>query len=117
MLQKLKNSNLKLWLALKVAAVAFLLSEPLVAASIQKCSAKTSRCVVRMQEGIVGDRVKILDEKAHIVAYGRVIKKKGAYGVIVLKQVIQPVRRGFPVIVQMDSRSSNLQWAASFSDK
>lgn len=87
------------------------------AASVYKCSASGNRCVVKLEEGIIGDQVKVMDEKARTVAEGRIVSRKGSYGVISVVNNTKEIRRGYPVVVNLDSRSSNLQWAASFSDK
>ena len=87
------------------------------AASIQKCTESTRRCVIQLEDGIVGDRVRVLNERAYVVAEGRVLKRKGPYGVISISNITQSIRRGYPVIVDIENRNSNLQWAATFSDK
>lgn len=99
--------------AMSIAFVALLLAGYSEAASVYSCSG--NRCVVKVEEGIVGDRIKILDEKARPIATGRILKRKGAYAVVSVSDASQTVRKGYPVIVNMDSRSSSLQWAASFS--
>lgn len=83
------------------------------AASIYSCS--EARCVVRLKEGLVGDTVKVLDDKARTVGAGRIIKRKGSYGVISLSYSNQTIRRGYPVIVNLENRGSSMSWAASFS--
>jgi hypothetical protein len=85
------------------------------AAAIQTCSSAGDRCVVKVEDGAVGDRVKVLDDKARPIAAGRIVKRKGAYAVISVNDSSQTIRRGYPVIVNIDSRSSSLQWAASFT--
>jgi hypothetical protein len=86
------------------------------AATVHSCSASNERCVVKLEEGMVGDRVKILDEKARPIATGRIVKRKGAYGIVSVQDSSQTIRRGYPVLVSIDGRSSSLQWAASFSN-
>ena len=84
------------------------------AASIYSCAGNGERCVVRLEGGTIGDQVRILDEKARPIAGGRIIKRKGNFAVISVIDASQTVRKGYPVIVNKDSRSSSLQWAAAF---
>ena len=62
------------------AVVALLLAGYAEAASVYSCSG--SRCVVKVEEGVVGDRIKILDDKARPIASGRILKRKGAYAIV-----------------------------------
>lgn len=94
---------------------AFLLASPAEAASVFNCSGDGHKCVVKVESGVVGDTVKVLDEKAHVVAFGRIVKRKGTFAVVSLTQISKEIRKGYPVIVNVEQRSSNLQWAASFS--
>jgi hypothetical protein len=84
------------------------------AASIYSCAGNGERCVVRLESGTIGDQVKVLDEKARPIAGGRIIKRKGNFAVISVIDASQTIRKGYPVIVNKDSRSSSLQWAAAF---
>src|SRR5689334_21382160 len=95
----------------------FMLAAAAEAASVYNCSASGQRCVVKVEEGIIGDRVKILDEKARVIAFGRITKRRGAYAVVSISQTSQTIRKGYPAIVDVENRDSNLQWAASFSNK
>ena len=118
--RKMKKKLFSPYLVLQVALAStsvFGLAHAAEAASVYKCSASGNRCVVKLEEGIIGDHVKVMDEKARTVAEGRIVSRKGAYGVISVANSAREIRRGFPVVVNIDSRSSNLQWAASFSDK
>ena len=87
------------------------------AATVSNCSANGSKCVVKVEEGIIGDHVKVLDEKARMIASGRIIKRRGSYAVVSVTNTTQTIRKGYPVIVDVENRDSNLQWAASFSNK
>lgn len=87
------------------------------AASVYNCSSNGTKCVVKIEEGIVGDHVKVLDEKARVIANGRIIKRRGSYAVVSIPTTSETIRKGYPVIVDVDSRDSGLQWAASFSNK
>jgi len=99
-----------------ILTTTFVLAASAEAASVYNCSASGLKCVVKVQEGIIGDHVKVLDEKARVVANGRIIKRKGAYAVVSISRKSKLIRKGYPVIVDIENRSnSNLQWAASFS--
>jgi len=87
------------------------------AASVYSCAGSGERCVVRLEDGMVGDRVRILDEKARPIAAGRIIKKRGSFAVVKVTKASQVVRKGYPVIINIDSRSSSLQWAASYTNQ
>lgn len=100
--------------AMAFTVVALLLAGYSEAASVYSCTG-TARCIVKVEDGMVGDRIKILDDKARPIASGRILKRKGAYAVVSVVDASQTVRKGYPVIVNIDSRSSSLQWAASFS--
>lgn len=95
----------------------FVLAEVAQAASVYNCSASGRKCVVKVEEGIIGDHVKVLDEKARVIASGRIVKRKGAYAVVSVSSNSQTIRKGYPVIVDVENRSANLEWAASFSNK
>jgi hypothetical protein len=94
----------------------FMLAGAVEAATVYSCAGNGERCVVKLEDGIVGDHVRILDEKARPIAAGRIVKRRGNFAVIAVTNATQTVRKGYPVIVNIDSRSSNLQWAASFSN-
>lgn len=87
------------------------------AATVYNCSASGAKCVVKVEEGVIGDHVKVLDEKARVIASGRIVKRRGTYAVVAVSNRMQTIRKGYPVIVDIDNRDSNLQWAASFSNK
>lgn len=103
--------------ALVLLAMNLSLAVPAEAASVYNCSANSQRCVVKVEEGIIGDHVKVLDEKARLIASGRIIKRRGSYAVISISYNSQTIRKGYPVIVDIENRDSNVQWAASFSNK
>jgi len=94
------------------------LSSTANAASVFHCDRTGQKCIIKIEAGIIGDQVKILDEKARTIAKGRIIKldSKAPYAVVSVSNVTRMPRKGFPVIVEIDNRSSSLQWAASFSD-
>jgi hypothetical protein len=87
------------------------------AASVYNCISASNKCVVKLEEGVVGDGVRVLDEKARVIANGRIIKRKGAYGVIMVTKAEKLIRRGYPVIVNVEDHSQKLEWAASFSNQ
>ncbi|MEZ4742843.1 MAG: hypothetical protein R3B45_10415 [Bdellovibrionota bacterium] len=100
-----------------VLGTSFLLAQATYAATVYNCSSNGRKCVVKLEVGSVGDNVRVLDEKARQIATGRIIKKRGIYGIISLDQVAKTIRRGFPVLVDVDRSGSPLEWAASFSYK
>lgn len=95
----------------------FMLAGYCEAATVYSCAGDGERCVVRLEDGMVGDKVRILDEKARPIASGRIIKRRGNFAVVKVTKTSQVVRKGYPVIINIDSRSSSLQWAASFSNQ
>jgi hypothetical protein len=94
-----------------------LLAQPASAATVYNCSNSGNRCVAKLEVGSVGDQVKVLDEKAREIAKGRIVKRKGSFAIISLTEVNQIIRKGYPVIVNVDSNSSPFEWAANFSNK
>lgn len=102
------------WILL-ISIMALLLAGYSEAATVHSCSGSGARCVVKVEEGMVGDHIKILDEKARPIATGRIVRRKGAFAVVSVNDATQTIRKGYPVIVNIDSRSSSLQWAASFT--
>ena len=113
------NSKIrKIWFAITAIMLSnFVLATVSEAASVYNCSAGGEKCVVKVEEGIIGDRVKVMDEKARVIAVGRIIKRRGAYAVVNVSNSSQMIRKGYPVIVDVENRESNMQWAASFSNK
>ena len=95
----------------------FMLAGAAQAATVYSCAGNGERCVVKLEDGIVGDHVRVLDEKARPIAAGRIVKRRGNFAVITVTNATQTVRKGYPVIVNIDSRSSSMQWAASFSSQ
>jgi hypothetical protein len=106
--------NLGRVVVLTVFALACSWSSEVSAASVTKCSAKTRRCIVSLDEGIVGDTVNVLNEKAQLVAVGWIIKRQGAYGVVSFKQILRSVKTGYPVIVNTTRSTSEYKWASAF---
>lgn len=92
-----------------------LLSIPGYSASVFSC--KGDQCVAKIEDGIVGDRVRILDEKASVISEGQIIRKTGVYAILKVKDTKKTIRKGYPVIINMETRGSNSQYAASFSSK
>lgn len=95
----------------------FMLASRVEAASVYNCSASGEKCVIKLEEGIIGDRVKVLDEKARVVAQGRIVKRRGSFAVISVGIPLRSIRKGYPVIVDIENRDSSVQWAASFSNE
>lgn len=95
----------------------FTLAQTAEAASVYNCSKSGKKCVAKVEEGIIGDSIRVLDEKASVVANGRIIKRRGAYALISISNKSKSIRRGYPVIVEIQRRNANLEWAASFSNQ
>lgn len=111
-----RNPILRIFL--NVAVLSLLLSaNGAQAAAVHSCSKNGSKCIIKLQEGVVGDVVQVLDEKARIVGEGRIVKIKGTFGVIEVNPANSAIRRGYPVIVSVEKHESSLQWAATFSDE
>lgn len=106
--------NLRCFLFMSIAAWTLTCSSLVHAASITKCNAQTRRCIVRLEEGIVGDTVNVLNEKAQVVASGWIIKRKGEFGVVTFKHVLRNVKVGYPVIVNVQRRVDEVKWASAF---
>ncbi len=98
-----------------ITASLLMLSGSVQAASIQKCVAAERRCVIRLTEGVIGDSVNVLNEKAQLVATGWITKRKGAHAIISFKRVFKTVKRGYPVIVNIENRGKEVNWAAAFN--
>jgi hypothetical protein len=84
-------------------------------ASVYNCSSQVQQCVVKAEDGIIGDRVKVLDERARVIAVGRILKKKGDYALISVTHASRHIRKGYPVIIDVEGRESSAQWTAAFS--
>lgn len=111
-LNKLTNPE---W-SIAFAVVALLLAGYSEAASVYSGTKTASQWIVKVEDGMVGDRIKILDDKARPIASGHILKRTGpSYFLVKVVKASQTIRVGYPVIVNNDSRSSSLQWAASFS--
>ncbi len=108
--------NLK-WLLIAVGMLtlsSFFLAGRSEAASVYNCPDEGRRCVIQLEAGIIGDRVKVLDEKARIVGEGRIVQRRGAYAMISLDYVHKTIRKGYPVLVDIYNRGPDHQYAASF---
>ena len=115
MFRKVSPHQLVLLLGATIGLSYFMLASPAQAASVYNCSVSGGICVVKVEEGIIGDRVKVMDEKARVIAYGRITKRRGYYAQVAITNAFKTIRKGYPVIVDLDNRDSNMQWAASFS--
>jgi hypothetical protein len=116
-IMKLRLAPLSWQIFAASAFLALMLAGTSEAATVYSCADSGERCVVRLEDGIVGDQVRILDEKARPIAAGRIVKKRGNFAVVKVTNASQVVRKGYPVIINIDSRSSSLQWAASFTNQ
>ncbi len=90
-------------------------SAPGMASSVYNCTKDGQSCVVKVDEGVIGDRVRIMDSKARKIAEGTIQKRKGSYAIVKISEYQKPILKGYPVIVEIDAEGSSLQWAASFS--
>jgi hypothetical protein len=106
-------------LALAYTATFFSIANVAEAAAILRCDPPKPKqqCHARLEDGAAGSPIEVLDEKAHLVARGWIVKRSGAYGIVAFTQILKPVERGYPVIIKPGSIGNNLQWTASFSDK
>jgi hypothetical protein len=111
----METNNRKIEWILLILVTLLLIGGYSEAATVHSCASSGERCVVKVEDGLVGDRVKILDEKARPIATGRIVKRRGTFAIITVNDSSQVIRKGYPVIINIDSRSSSLQWAASFT--
>lgn len=105
---------------LKIALVVSLLSgHEAFAARVYSCKATKSECKIRLEKGVVGDKVKVIDESARVVAEGKVVRKLvGPFAVIRLSKMLQKdtkIKKGYGVLVQIDGKNFDQEQAASFS--
>ena len=91
----------------------------LYAASIYYCNASQKRCIVHLNEGQKGDKVRVIDEGAHLIDTGKIIMiqqgkgGKGTYCVVELSQTKKDrreIQKGYPVIVELEHDKSHLIW-------
>ena len=99
---------------LRAACAVLLLSmaSPAFSATIYDCSKSQKRCIVRLDEGRVGDKVRVVDESAYLAASGKIIKrpKSSRYAVIELDKVHKTLQKGYPVLVQVDHKDAAGSW-------
>jgi hypothetical protein len=86
-------------------------------ATIYSCSDDQKRCVVKQFDGSVGHSVTVMDEKARVVAKGKVLRRKGNYAVVELSEIFREIRKAYPVMVDIEKEDSEFQWTASFPDR
>jgi len=108
--------SVRKFLILFILASAAMAATTADAASVYNCSRSGKKCVIKLEDGIIGDRIKVLDEKARVIAYGRIVKRKGAYAIVSVTHKLKSIRKGYPVIVDIENRDASMQWAASFSN-
>ncbi len=87
-----------------------------LAATIYSCNDDGKRCVVKQLDGSIGNLVTVMDSKARVVAKGKVLRKKGTYAVISLDEIFKEIRKGYPVMVDLENEGSDFQWTASYPD-
>ena len=74
-------------------------------------------CKVIIRNGIVGDSVRIADEKGREIAKGKITQLSAGRASVMITSKASPkpiTRRDF-AYVTMEARSSNVQWGAAFS--
>lgn len=98
-----------------IAALFGLSAKVSMASTVYNCTRDSSSCVIKVEEGVAGDKVRILDSKARKVAEGVIKKRKGSYAIVKIVDFQKPILKGYPVIVNVDAEGSSMQWAASFS--
>jgi hypothetical protein len=94
----------------------FLWTGPVLAASVEKCSNKSRQCIVVGSHGLVGDNIKVLNEKGQVIATGWVVKRdeRRRQVVVSFRKVLRSIKKGYPVIVERSS--FDLSWDTSFSN-
>ena len=103
-----------------LSVVAVLTSAVAFAGKIQTCRADGSYCLAQVENGIVGDQVRILDERASQVASGQIEKKNSTVVLIRVQTKTKIPKRGYPVLVTMTKKLKitprKTQWASAFSN-
>lgn len=109
-------------LALTGTWMSLLVPTSLEGGTIHKCSPRKNdplsiQCAIRTEVGIVGDSARVLDERARVVAEGRLVKRRGNYGLLILQRdqiAKRGIKPGYPVIVNVEGRQASMHWAAAF---
>lgn len=99
---------------LAVASLVLGFAFPAFSATIYDCSKSQKRCIIRLAEGGVDDKVRILDASANLVANAKIIKRPvgSAYAVVqITGKPSKRVQKNFPVIVIVDTKDSTGSWA------
>ena len=107
---------IKIILNLIITLILILVTNIGESANIERCSEITKKCIIKLDKGSIGNKVKILNERAHLVGEGKIIHRQGPFGIIYVENIRQNIRKGYPVIVDIHNEYSNAHWAASFSD-
>ena len=116
---KMLNGRLKSVTGWVIATIfgSFILAGVAQAATIISCASDGKTCDVRLQEGIIKDRVQVLDVNGHVIGEGELKERSENRGVIFLSSTTKVIKRGYPVIIKVGGRNSSLQWTAAFSSK
>ena len=88
------------------------LSSTAIGGAVYSCSPKQTKCVVKLDSGEKDYPIKIFDEKARLVAVGSIIKKKGTYGLVRISKLFKDIRKGYPVMVDIENEQSEAQWTS-----
>lgn len=65
--------------------------------SVERCSNKSNRCVVKMNEGYRGQKINVLDETARKIGSGIILKRRGEYVLIKITNFTKKIRKNFVV--------------------
>ncbi len=86
------------------------------AAKIIQCTQSQNKCVAKIEQGVVGDSVRILDEKGRSVGKGFISQIiRGNKAIITIETSQKTLRKNYPAIVEVENRDSQAMWTASFS--
>ncbi len=105
---------------LKVRAINFLLAGILFGianigsakAVITKCT--KTKCVAKMNNGMLGETVTIMNDKAQIVAVAVITKRKGKLVLLKLTDRYAKIRKNYPIIIKRQKNYGHM-YKAMFS--
>ena len=101
--------------ALKVLIMGMLFSFSSIGSAkavITKC--KKAKCVAKMNNGMLGETVKIMNDRAQLVAVGVITKRKGNIVLLKLTDRYSKIRKNYPVIINRKQDYGHM-WNAMFS--
>lgn len=105
-----------LWVGTVLFGLA-LFSEKSEARVLSCTSHEPATCSVIVRNGIVGDSIRIADEKGREVAKGKITQLSSGKATVMITSKVgkKPITRKDWAYVTMEGRSSNAQWGAAFS--